>query len=164
MITGYDTVLVCAQPPSRAVRRFVDRLHRDRPDLRVAVEPGDDPSFRRWGPDRDIPAGRAEVLVAEDEEMVQRWDEDGYYLSPTGTGPLMISFEPCRVPRLTARVLENPYGDNGLGFTPYDVTLIGTDLHLVTIVTPDAESPFSTSVIDRLTEDLNTTGHPPMGA
>ncbi|MFI0409381.1 hypothetical protein [Actinomadura sp. 3N508] len=154
MITGYDTVLVCAQSPSRAVRRFLDRLHRDRPDLRVAVEPGDDPSFRPWGAGREIPTGRAEVLVAEDEEMIQRWDEDGYHLSPTGTGPLMISFEPCRVPRLRARVLENPYGDNGLGFAPHEVTLVGTDLFLVTIVTPDADSAYSTSVIDRLAECL----------
>lgn len=97
------------------------------------------------------------MLIAEDDEMVQRWDEDGYHLSAAGTGPLMIAFEPCPVPRLRAQVLDDPYGDRGLGFDPYEVTLLGTKLFLVTIVTPDADSAFSRTAIDRLAECLNAT-------
>ncbi|RKS70969.1 hypothetical protein BZB76_5449 [Actinomadura pelletieri DSM 43383] len=160
-------MLICAQSPALAVRLFLEQLQRDLPELRVAVEPTDDSSFRRWDFEREIPAESAELLIAENDEMVQRWDQDGYYLSPTGAGPLRIGFEPCRVPRLRARVMENPYGDDGFGFDPYEVTLIGTDFFLATIVTPDLDSAYSRSAIGSFTDCLTSTGHfwcPSVGA
>lgn len=42
----------------------------------------------------------------------------------------------------------------GFGFEPYAAILVTAGLSLVTIVTPDAESPFSRGLIDSLRQAL----------
>ncbi|QFG24971.1 hypothetical protein [Actinomadura sp. WMMB 499] len=151
MISGHDSVLVCAGPVAERVGGFVDALADASPSLLVAVDEG---GFVPWDGRTRPPSGAAELLVARDAEMVDRWDRDGYHLDRDGHGTLMIAYEPCRAPRLDVTVLDDPYGRGGFLFDPYDVTLIGAGLSLVTVVTPDADGPFARSVLDGLAEHL----------
>ncbi|KAB2347844.1 hypothetical protein [Actinomadura rudentiformis] len=151
MITGYDSVLLSTSPPGNAVATFVRGLSQRWPALRIAL---DESEFVKWDPAIALPDERAEILLAQDEQMVERWEDEGYYLSRSGEGPLMVVYEPCPSSRLKILLLDDPYGRTGFAFEPYEVALTGPGLSLVTIVTPDSDSEFSKQAIAELTTAL----------
>lgn len=155
MITGVDTVLLAAGPAAPAVEDLLRHQTGRWPSMRVAVDDVAGSEFVAWaGEAARLPAERAEILVARDEDMVDSWDRDGYRLTPDGDGPFQIIYERCPLSRLRVLALDDPYGRTGFAFEPYEVLLAGTGLYLVTLVTPDADSEFSRSLIDEMAARL----------
>ncbi|GLW29210.1 hypothetical protein [Actinoplanes regularis] len=157
MITGYDSVVIARTPVGAGVRAMLDGVHTSWPDMLVAI--GEAETFLPWlQTRRAIPAEAGELYVARDAAMEQEWDEVGYALMAGGEGPFAVLYQPSPQPTIAIRADENPYEHRGFGFDPYAATLITTGLSLVTIVTPDEESPFSKnlrallnrSIIDQL--------------
>ena len=148
MITGFDTVVVTAGRPGPAIGRFLTEWGSQWPDMQVSAGDPAEPPFITWrdaGP--ALPETRGEVLVARDERMLSDWDEHGYALPGSAVGPFFLLYQPCPAPRFRAQVQQDPYV-TGMRFDPYPVTIVGTGLSLITIVTPDEDSEFSRSVID----------------
>jgi hypothetical protein len=66
---GYDTVFVTAAPVHVGIRGMLDDLHREWPDMVVAI--GESGMFTRWAMARGVvPTGAGEVLVARDEGLL----------------------------------------------------------------------------------------------
>jgi len=153
MITGLDTVLVVPGDAEDVLRDFLDDLWDAWPSLVVSISTTDgDNAFAPWADVRTgSPQSWTDALVARDEEMRRRWDEDGYSLDDRGEGPIALYRAPAPWRELTVLALEDPYArDDGMGYEPYPVTFTGSVFSLITLVTPDAESPFSVSVLSRL--------------
>ena len=141
------------------IERFLDGWLLRWPELRVAL--GDDPQvrFSTWASgELRIPADSGQILVARDEAMEAEWDDIGYELDSSREGPFCVAYEPCRRRALNVTALEDPYVRDGFRYDPYDVTLIGPCLYLVSVVTPDIESDFSRAVLAGLTKQLGATG------
>lgn len=153
MITGLDTVFVARGPAGPAVERFLGRWLERWPGMRVAsAEEGADGVFAPWAPGvLDLSGTSGSLLVARDERMEADWDDTGYALDHRGEGPLYLAFEPVGRPVLRVSALEDPYGDSGFRYEPYEVALVGAGLCLVTAVTPE-DVPFSRAVRDALVE------------
>ncbi|WP_285631974.1 hypothetical protein [Lentzea sp. NBRC 102530] len=148
MITGFDTVLLAAGRAGPAVGRFLEQWGRGWPDMRISVGDPAQPPFVSWRDTRpDVPEACGEVLVARDERMVSDWDDHGYEIPGSAAGPFALLYQPCPAPQFEALVQRDPYA-RGLPFDPHPVTVVATDLSLITIVTPDDDSEFSQSVIN----------------
>jgi hypothetical protein len=148
MITGADTVVLTAGRPGPAIGRFLEQCGRRWPDMRISAGDPAQGQFVAWRDTRlPIPEACGEVLVAQDERMVSDWTDHGYAIPGSAVGPFALFYQPCAAPRFAALVQQDPYA-RGLGFEPYPVTVVATDLSLVTVVTPDDDSEFSRSVID----------------
>ncbi|TVT38045.1 hypothetical protein FNH05_24685 [Amycolatopsis rhizosphaerae] len=148
MITGFDTVLIAAGPAGPAVTRLLNQWARHWTDMRVALVDHDDSGFREWSSTRqDLPQRQGTILVARDDDMVADWDEHGYKIPDSPEGPFSLLYEPCPARVFSALVKEDPYARNGR-FEPYDAAIVGHNLTLVTIVTPDEQSDYSRSIID----------------
>ncbi|SCG69547.1 hypothetical protein GA0070613_4627 [Micromonospora inositola] len=155
MITGHDTVFVTGAPVDAGIRTMLDVLHCRWPNMLVAVSGVADDVFLPWQTSRnDVPAGTGEVLVARDAQMEQRWDEVGYSLMEHDEGPFALLYQPSGRTTVQIQVDEDPYGPSGFRFEPHSATLITAGLSLVTVVTPDAESPFSRRILDALRQAL----------
>ncbi|TXS58097.1 hypothetical protein [Streptomyces sp. t39] len=155
MITGCDTVLLAHGPVPEAIERFLGVWSQRWPHLRIAVGDEDTDVFSPWTPGAtawDGSTGR--LLVARDEEMVAGWDETGYVLDATGEGPFSLAYEPAGWRSLKALALEDPYVRTGFGYEPYEVTLVGSGLRMITVVAPD-EGEFGRTVVDTLTACLD---------
>ncbi|WP_327039675.1 hypothetical protein [Micromonospora maris] len=135
---------------------MLDDLHGRWPNMLVAL----DGPFLPWRRTRaQVPAGAGEVYVARDAQMERRWDDVGYSLMEQGEGPFAVLYEPCRHPTVEIRLDEDPYDRRGFGFEPYSATLVTAGLSMVTVVTPDADSPFSRGLIDALKQALVDQAH-----
>lgn len=155
MISGFDTVFVARGPVTQPVSRLLDKWLTRWPALRTSVEGRAGDEFCPWNPKAlTLSADRVHILVARDREMEVEWDNRGYALDSLGEGPFSIAYEPCGWKTLGARLLEDPYSREGFGFVPYEATVVGAGLYMVSVVTPDAESAFSKDVLDDLVEVL----------
>ncbi|MFD9412719.1 hypothetical protein ACFWBN_37735 [Streptomyces sp. NPDC059989] len=135
MITGDDHVFMVHGSPASAVERFLTSWAETRPDLRWALAGGD--GFRPWGPaGTALPEEGAEVLVSRDEAMLTWWDEHGYAPDGTGEGPFAVLYEAAPWSSLRVTPGDDPYGAGELRYEPYEVELLGTGFHMVTVVTP----------------------------
>jgi hypothetical protein len=148
MITGLDTVVLAAGRAGPAVARFLEQWGRLWPAMRISAgDPAQSPFVRWRDASAGIPEACGEVLVAQDEQMLSDWDGHGYEIPGSAVGPFAVFYRPCTAPRFEALVQDDPYA-RGMSFEPYPVTVVGPNLSLVTIVTPDDESEFSRSVIN----------------
>jgi hypothetical protein len=156
VISGHDTVLVAAGPVADALRRLLDDLYREWPQMLVAAEELQAGAFLPWVAARGtLPATQGELLVARDEAMLRRWENDGYSLMERGEGPFMLAYQPAGRTATEIHFQEDPYGrPAGFLFEPYPATLIASGFSLVTVVTPDAESLFSRGLVTRLQQAL----------
>ncbi|GAA4967404.1 hypothetical protein [Actinoplanes utahensis] len=158
MITGYDRVVIARTPVGAAMKAMLDVLHSRWPDMLVALgdrESGRVGPFLQWGQmRREVPSAAAELYVARDAVMEQRWDEVGYSLMEGGEGPFALLYEPAPQPAVAIQINQEPYERKGFGFNPYKASLITAGLSLVTIVTPDEESSFSRNLFGSLHEAL----------
>lgn len=154
MITGFDTVFVARATVAGAVRKLLDDLHHQWPDMVVALTGTDDERFTPWQTARNnVPVGSGEVLVARDTHMEQRWEVAGYALMEHGEGPFAVLYQPSARPLIAIHLNEDPY-DSTYGFKPYPATLVAAGLSLVTVVTPDVDSPFSRQILERIRQAL----------
>lgn len=159
MITGYDTVLITSTPVDAGIRAMLDDLNGIWPNMLVAFG-GEHVGPLPWRRTRaQVPAGADEVYVARDAEMERRWDDVGYSLMAQAEGPFAVLYQPSSQPAVEIELNEDPYRPRGLGFEPYPATLVTAGLSLVTIVTPDADSPFSRGLIEALRQVLISQAH-----
>lgn len=64
-------------------------------------------------------------------------------------------YQPSPQPAIEVQLHEDPYNFGlGIRFEPYSATLVTAGLSLVTIVTPDDDSPFSRGLLDSLRQAL----------
>ncbi len=155
MITGYDTILITGAPVDAGIRAMLDGLHGTWPSLVVALGGEHVGPFLPWRSRRgQVPAGTGEVYVARDAEMEQRWDDVGYSLMEQAEGPFAVLYQPASQPAVEIQLNDDPYERKGFGFDPYPATLVTAGLSLVTVVTPDADSPFSRGIINALSQAL----------
>lgn len=160
MITGYDTALITGAPVDAGIRAMLDDLNGRWPNMLVALGREQLGSFLPWRKMRaQVPAGAGEVYVARDAEMERRWDDVGYSLMEHGEGPFAVLYEFAGQPAVEIEFHEDPYERRGFGFEPYPATLVTAGLSLVTIVTPDADSPFSRGLLDALRQALISRAH-----
>lgn len=156
--TGYDSVFVSPGQAGAPITQFLDTLSSRWPHLLVSVEGWTGDEFTRWRSrgHLNLPAEKGVVLVARDREMVESWDDTGYDPSPDGEGPCSIWYQrsPCRSVRIS--LIDDPYDRGEFAFEPYEADLVGSHLSLVTVVTPDRDSPFSTTLIDSMAAALST--------
>lgn len=161
MTMGVDTVLVACGPVVKSIEQFFDGMLTRWPDLRIALDEREGGTFFAWRSDRrPLPLDSAYVLVARDRVMEATWDSKGYALDPSGEGPFAVAYQPCDQGTLKVRAMEDPYGRDrgGYGFQPYDVTVVGAHLYLISVVTPDEQSDFSNRVLVDLKGALRSTG------
>jgi hypothetical protein len=158
MITGNDVVLVAAGPIPAAIERFLDRWSEKWPQLLVSSGTDEDtqtfsPWTRatvEWGELTD------KILVARDEEMLTAWDESGYALDGRDEGPFMLMYRPAGWKSLQATALADPYVRSaGSNYEPYEITLVGSVLWMITVVVPE-EGVFGKAVVDTLTACLGS--------
>ncbi|MFP1627904.1 hypothetical protein ACLB9X_22645 [Streptomyces sp. 5K101] len=150
MITGGDTVLVVCGPVPAAVERFLDRWSARWPQLRVASVDEDADAFAPWAPGvLQLGERSGHVLVARDEDMVAGWDDSGHVLDSRQEGPFSVAYEPAGRQSLKVMALEDPYVRTGFGYEPYEISLVGSGLYMITVVAPE-EGPFGQAVVDAL--------------
>ncbi|RZU72443.1 hypothetical protein EV384_0808 [Micromonospora kangleipakensis] len=160
MITGYDTVFITGAPVDAGIRAMLDDLHARWPNMLVAPGGEHVGPFLPWRTTRaQVPAGAGEVYVARDAEMERRWDDLGYSLMEHAEGPFAVLYESSSQPAVEIQLNEDPYERRGIGIEPYPATLVTAGLSLVTIVTPDADSPFSRGLLDALRKALISQAH-----
>jgi hypothetical protein len=152
MITGTDTVMISPWPVREKVERFFLTRSQGWSSMLVQVSGGPRTPFSSWGREGRLPV-EGEVLVARDERMCADWDEDGYALDASGEGPFAVYYQRAGREHLRVALLEDPYRREGFGFAPFEATLVGA-MALVTLVTPDAESPFCRELRDGLESAL----------
>jgi hypothetical protein len=149
---GYDTVFVTAAPVHVGIQAMLDDLHRQWPDMVVAI--GEAGAFTTWTVARAaVPTGAGQVLVARDELMEQRWDRDGWILMDRDEGPFALLYQPSPSPQVEVQFNEDPY-NRGFNFEPYSATMVMAGMSLVTVVTPDKDSPFTRQILLRLQQAL----------
>jgi hypothetical protein len=150
---GYDTVFVTAAPVHTGVQAMLDDLHRHWPNMVVAV--GEAGTFTTWTVARPtMPAGTGQVFVARDERMEQRWDLDGWIFMERDEGPFAVFYRPSPRPAVEVQFNDDPY-DGVFGFEPYSATMVMAGMSLVTVVTPDKDSPFTRQVLILLQQALS---------
>jgi hypothetical protein len=155
MITGDDTVLVACGPVPAAIERFLGRWSARWPHIRVASGAEDADAFSPWVPGAmQLDELSGQVLVARDEDMVAGWDDSGYVLDPQGEGPFSLAYEPAGWQSLKVMALEDPYVRTGFGYEPYEISLVGAGLQMITVVAP-GEGPFRHAVVDALAACMN---------
>jgi hypothetical protein len=116
--------------------------------MRVSVSGVCADRFWQWTDDRFQLPSVGEILVARDESMEAEWDELGYALNSDGEGPFAIYYETIKRSATLLKALEDPYDRELSRFEPYDLTLVGQGLFLVTLVTPGSDSPFSRLLLE----------------
>lgn len=136
----------------RAIRTMLDRQREKWPEMVAALHGVDDGEFQPWHAVRDkMPKAEGEVYVARDAEMEQRWDIVGYSLMDHGEGPFGVLYRPAPLSTVDVQLEQDPYDHPyGHGFEPYPATLVTTGLSLITIVTPDNDSPFGRRLMEAL--------------
>jgi hypothetical protein len=77
----------------------------------------------------------------ETPTLESRWDDLDYSLMEHDEGPFSVLYEPAACSAVDVQLEEDPY-NHPYGFQPYQARLIAAGLALVTIVTPDSDSPF----------------------
>ena len=155
MITGDDSVILTSGDAVRGVRFFLDGLGLRWPLMQVSVEGEGSEEFYPWNPDSvQLPEGSGAILIARDLQMVSWWDDNGYTLDSAGEGPLSVSYCPASWKSLRVNLIQDPMSRTGFRFIPYEAILIGTNYHIVSMVTPPLESSFSTSMINNLASSL----------
>ncbi|MGC5021265.1 hypothetical protein [Micromonospora sp. DT47] len=160
MITGHDTVLLSGGRVDVGIRAMLDGLHGRWPNMVVSVSGVANETFLPWPRSRgDVPAGTGEVLVARDTQMEQRWDDVGYSLLEHDEGPFAVLYQPSGRSAVEIKLDEDPYDRPGFRFGPYPATLVAAGLSLVTLVTPDIESPFSRGILDALRQALTSQAY-----
>jgi hypothetical protein len=159
-ITGYDNVLITTGMPGPAITALLDAWHAVWPAMRVAITGALDGQFTDWPtPRAAVPGETGEILVARDKTMEAEWDERGYDPGPNGQGPFMIMYQSAARTSLRLLALEDPYDRKGFApFDPYEIRLVAPHLCLITVVTPDADSDFTTDLLERFTRALANTG------
>ncbi|MDT3438186.1 hypothetical protein [Pseudofrankia sp. BMG5.37] len=144
MITGYDHVELVAGSGMAHVKAFLERVQKHWADMLLAIAPGDfEPALRILPA---LPESKGDILVARDKEMIRRWDKDGYHLH-RGEGPFSVLYEPMGTAQIKTTLLQDPYGPSDYKFTPYEATLLGRNISLITLVLPDEGSGFSRKLI-----------------
>ncbi|MFI9582111.1 hypothetical protein ACIHCQ_09745 [Streptomyces sp. NPDC052236] len=159
MITGSDFVFVARAPVSVAIERFLDDWLVAWPWLRVASgAEGADGVFFPWVSGAvKLPEETGHLLVTRDEAMVAGWDDTGYALDSRQEGPFSLMYEPVGWESLDVMALSDPYRRTGFGYEPYEISVVGAGLQMVTVVAPES-GPFQQAVLDRL---LASFGPPP---
>ena len=153
-ITGFDTVLMAPGPAAPGIARFLDRWRERWPGLLVGVDGITADACVPWTPgELTLPPESGEVSVVRDEQMDDFWEAEGYALDRHGEGPFLLLYRPCPRQGVRATVLDDPY-DHGTGFRPYETVLASGGMSLVTVVTPDDDSPFSRDVVSTLLQHL----------
>jgi hypothetical protein len=150
VISGSDTVLVCCGNACESIDRFLDARLLDWPGMRVSISGVVGGRFGRWDQHRFRLPSEGEILVARDEAMEAAWDNEGYIVDPEGEGPFAIYYEAAKRATTPMKALVDPYNREGFRFEPFELTLVGRGLYLVTLVTPDLEGPFSRVLVDSL--------------
>ncbi|NGM14166.1 hypothetical protein [Verrucosispora sioxanthis] len=155
MITGYDTVLITGAPVDAGIRVMLDDLHGRWPNMVVALGGDHVGPFLPWRTTRaQVPAGAGEVYIARDAEMERRWDDLGYSLMEHAEGPFAVLYQSASQLAVEIQLNDDPYERRGFGFELYPATLVTAGLSLVTLVTPDMDSPFSQSLLHALRQAL----------
>ncbi|MEV0806663.1 hypothetical protein [Micromonospora sp. NPDC050200] len=109
--------------------------------------------FAEWSAGAQMPARRGEVLLAKNRDMELRWERDGYFIEGD-EGPVAILYEPAASPSMTMLAIDDPYCRGGsFLYEPYEVTLLGRGMSLVTLVTPQDSSLFETEVVAEFAAD-----------
>lgn len=159
MITGFDSVMIARSPAGPGIQAMLDSMHGRWPDMLVGsseVGASGIGPFLPWLEARgDVPAESGELYVARDAGMEKDWDDFGYDPREDGEGPFALLYGPSPRSSTTISFEEDPYGDRGFRFDPYEAVLITAGLALITIVTPDEEGSFSRDLRDRLTRALS---------
>jgi hypothetical protein len=120
----------------------------------MVVAIGETGTFTTWAMAREtVPTGAGQVLVARDEGMEQRWDRDGWILMERDEGPFAVLYQPSPNPLVEIQFNDDPY-DRAFTFEPYGATMVTVGMFLVTVVTPDKDSPFTRQVLLRLQQAL----------
>jgi hypothetical protein len=154
MTTGTDDLILTASPPAAAIPAFLDDWSRTWPELLVDAH---DEGFVPWVRVRTVPlSDQGDILVVRDLAMDLAWAEHGYDLPGQDEGPFMLMYRPCPVPVIDGAVLSDPYSHETEIFQPYPVQIVGSGIHLVTIVTPSNSPEFTATIIDRLLIHLVT--------
>lgn len=156
MITGFDSVFVLGGNVPELIFRFLDTRLREWPGMMVSVADvdADNGRFERWADHKFTLPPAAEILVVRDEVMESAWSEDGYSVSSEGEGQFAIHYEGMKRAATRMTALDDPYARQGFGFEPYEVTVVGGTLSLVTLVTPDSESEFSVALTSSFVASL----------
>jgi hypothetical protein len=154
VISGSDTVFISCGDIREAIDRFLNGRLQDWPGMRVSVSGISGGRFRQWAEYRSQFPPEGEILVARDETMEAAWNEVGYVLGPEGEGPFAIFYETVKRAATQMKALVDPYNREGFRFEPYELTLVGCGLYLVTLVTPDLDSRFSRLLVDSLVTAL----------
>lgn len=146
-----DHVVLAQGPASAMVERFLGSWLSRWPKLRCASgEDDSDGVFSPWVPGRaGTSTDRSGLLIARDEEMEANWDLSGYALDERGEGPLALSYKPAGWQSLPMVPRKDPYGRFDFRYEPYDITVVGAGLYLLTLVTPD-DSDFTRTALDTL--------------
>ncbi|MFB7475019.1 hypothetical protein [Kitasatospora sp. NPDC056184] len=151
MITGHDLVILTPGPVAGAISSFLDATSRKWGSLLFSQQSGE---FHPWiGRVEDISDSSGDLLIAQDRQMADRWQEEGYFVDNQG-GPFSILYQPMEKRELKVSSLEDPYSHNGFGFRPYEMLLLMHSAWLVTLVTPDEESPFSRDLMKSFTAEI----------
>lgn len=157
MVTGNDHVLVCSGPIEPKIEGFLDAWVARWPDMTVEIEGAGEP--RAWAASRvgdlqDV----AEIYLVRDQAMDDHWDRCGYTLDARHEGPIRLMYRPFEVPAVSVRALEDPYVRDVGRFAPFDLTLVGKGLFLVTVVLPDGGGGFGQEVLSALEAALSVNG------
>lgn len=155
MITGFDSVFIADGSISEKIQQFLNEWLLRWPKLRVSLDNESVDVFAEWSSSNfSISEGSARILVARDISMEASWDERGYVLDSQEEGPFCIAYEPFRRNELRATALDDPYMRSGFRYDPYEITIVGSQLYLVTVVTPCLESNFSRTVLSGVIRSL----------
>lgn len=96
MITGHDPVFVAGGRVKFGVWRMLQRQHERWPQMQVAVQRHQGDAFVPWPvPRAAMPLRAGYVLVARDQDMLDRWDDEGYTLMDGVEGPFQVVYDPA---------------------------------------------------------------------
>lgn len=98
---------------------------------------------------------RTEIYLVRDRDMDDHWERFGYTLDERLEGPICLMYRPFQSKVITVLALEDPYDRNDPRFEPYDLSVVGQGLYLVTAVLPEGEGSFGADVIAALENALS---------
>lgn len=145
-LTGYSTDFVVGSGFTDTARAFIAAQASRWPGLHLDGEPASADSATLWSPKEDPDDEYPEILTfSSGPAMEAFWEDHGYTLNSDGEGPFSLFFLPRRGP-IRARLSEDADTDPVM----QGATVLLSDFHLVSLVTPDdpVTDPFSASVRD----------------